>query len=80
MSTLIAEYTKGKRRKENSDYSKYSKKKVDLGKKFGQAKIAGNNKLASDLLENWKSLGEIQRTFPSKDQHDPNFRRLWYCR
>jgi group II intron reverse transcriptase/maturase len=65
-TTLIPEYTKGKRRRANPEYNK-------LSLAIYQAKAQGNRELYHQLVKQ-------RRDLPSKDTHDPQYRRLRYCR
>jgi group II intron reverse transcriptase/maturase len=64
--TLIPTHTKGKRRKTYPPY-------VTLTRKAWKARQTGNWEAAR-----WFS--QQAKTLPSRDPHDPNFRRLKYCR
>lgn len=63
---LIPQYTRGKTRKWNAEY-----RRVDRA--VTQAKEKGQTKL-------YKELCKKRRQLPTKDTHDPNFRRLRYAR
>jgi hypothetical protein len=64
--TLIPAYTRGERRKTNPPY-------VALTKAAWQARQAGDREAA-------RQFNQQAQRIPSRDPHDPNFRRLWYCR
>jgi group II intron reverse transcriptase/maturase len=63
---LIPEYTRGRRRQTNRLYGA-------LTKAASAARKLGNREQARDLNKQAQAI-------PSKDTHDPNFRRLWYVR
>jgi len=63
---LIPKYTRGKRRAPNPEYCR-------LGRRIKKAREQGDDELA-------RSLEQERRQLPSQDTHDPNFRRLKYCR
>ena len=63
---LIPQYTRGKRRAFNSEYQK-------LQHRIQRAHKAGDDPQVHEL--------ELQRRqLPSQNTHDPNYRRLKYCR
>lgn len=63
---LIPQYTRGKERKTNPEYNR-------LRFQIQQARRRGDQAAVHQL--------ELQRRqLPSRDTHDPNFRRLRYCR
>jgi hypothetical protein len=64
--TLIPQHTKGKRRRRNPEY-------VKLSTAIRQARRNGNQELMFQLEQQ-------RRTIPSQDTHDPNYRRLRFCR
>lgn len=63
---LIPVYTSGKRRRTNPPY-------VALTFAASDARKQGN-------LEEARRLSQAAQKIPSRDPHDPNFRRLWYTR
>jgi hypothetical protein len=63
---LIPAYTRGKRRRTNPPY-------VALTFAASDARKQGN-------LEEARRLSQEAQKIPSRDPHDPNFRRLWYTR
>jgi len=65
--TLIPAYTRGKKRKTNPQYQHLC---YQLWKLKGQK---GHGQQV-------RALHKAQRTLPSKDQYDPEYRRLWYVR
>ena len=64
--TLIPAYTKGDRRRANPTYSRID---TAIQRKRKQGK-----------MEEVKHLEQQRRALPSIDPHDPNYRRLRYCR
>jgi retron-type reverse transcriptase len=65
-TTLIPQYTKGKRRRANPEYNK-------LCQAIYKAK-------AQEDYDLYRKLIKERRTLPSKLTHDPQYRRLRYCR
>jgi len=65
-SELIPQYTRGKKRAINSEY-------YILGSRIQRGRKKGDD----DLV---RKLELRRRQIPSGDTHDPNFRRLKYCR
>lgn len=63
---LIPQYTRGKRRRTNPPY-------VRLTWDASQARKQGD-------LAKARQLSQQAQKIPSRDPHDPNFRRLWYTR
>ncbi len=63
---LIPQYSRGKRRRHNPEYTRLSRRRNILGKK-------------GDYSEH-KNLTAAMRTTPSYDPQDPNYRRLRYVR
>ena len=63
---LIPVYTSGKRRKANPAY-------IALTLAASEARKQGN-------LEEARQLSHQAQEIPSRNPHDPNFRRLWYTR
>ena len=71
---LEKEFTKGKGRKMNSEYIYLARQK-----RYTRQKIDQTGK-RPELIAGLKSLDRIQKTLPSSDQHDPDYKRLRYCR
>lgn len=65
-TTLIPEYTDGYRRRANPEYNRQCRA-------IYQAK-------AKQEHQRYHQLVKERRKLPSKDTHDPNYRRLRYCR
>ena len=65
-TTLIPQYTKGKRRRANPEYNR-------LSQAIYKAKAQGNHDL-------YRKLVKERRAMPSKETYDPQYRRLRYCR
>ncbi len=65
-TTLIPHYTKGERRKQNTEYARLMTQAKRLRKK-GQKEAARKRKQQAQQL-------------PSIETHDPDYRRLHYCR
>lgn len=64
--SIIPEYSKGKKRKANKEYEK-------IGRRMRKAK---KNK----DWKNYKCLRKQLQTMPSKDNYDPDFKRIYYVR
>ena len=64
---LIPEYTRGKRRKTNPEYSRL------------RSRISANRrgKKSPEQIKEWK---QHLKQLPTRDPYDPNFRRVWYVR
>ncbi len=65
-TVLIPEYTRGKRRAYNPGYRRVTDR-------IGSARKRGDRAAVRELRKQ-------QRSLPSRDLHDPGFRRLRYCR
>ena len=63
---LLPRYTRGKRRRDNPTYHRYSYQ-------IAQARKRGDHETAN-------RLDQIRRQYPAGDMHDPGFRRLSYVR
>jgi RNA-directed DNA polymerase len=70
----------GKIRKPDPIYVSIGRKKSWRSKLIEKHTQSGNETERQKALNEWKSLSEQQRSMSSSDQHDPNFRRLWYVR
>jgi len=64
--TLIPRYTRGEKRKENPSYG-------IISQRMGRLKAKGR-------MDEWREERKKLRTLPSKDTHDPGYRRLHYIR
>lgn len=75
------DYNKGKRRSNNPQYQHIGYEKRKLRR---QLKDTMNNKIDTYFIlsaqRKLNELAEIQRSIPSQNPVDPNYRRLWYCR
>jgi len=68
------EFTKGKRRKMNPEYSLLARQKRHIRREIDQS---GKS---PDLIERLKELDRASKKLPSKDIYDESYRRLRYCR
>ena len=67
-------FTQGKKRKANPQYKRITSQMTQIRKKIDR--VGKNPKLIAEL----KALDKVQKTLPSMDLHDPNYKRLRYCR
>jgi len=77
VETLISNCNKGKRRSENLEYGNILKQTSRLNKKIDQEM---NPETRASLLAQKKTLQRQTLQMSSKNQHDPYYRRLRYCR
>jgi len=77
VETLIANFTRGKTRRVPQEYNVLGLQASRLNKKIEQTK---DRETRSQLLERKKALQRRRLEIPSGDQHDPEYRRLRYCR
>jgi RNA-directed DNA polymerase len=75
--TLAETYTKGKARKHDLAYRAMRSRVVRLNRRIDQEIDMTKRQ---ELIERKKAMHRAMQTFPSKDQYDPAFRRLRYCR
>lgn len=80
MEKKIKSFSQGKKRARNPEERRMSNQKTALSKQIEHFKALGNEQAAHRLFTQWKTLGEIQRSFSSGKPDDPHFKRLWYCR
>jgi group II intron reverse transcriptase/maturase len=74
MSGLSSQFTQGRRRRTNPEYKRLTNQMIRIRKEIDQVGKA------PELMAELKALDRIQKTLPSKDQHDPGYKRLRYCR
>lgn len=74
VTRLSRQFTKGKRRKINPEYKQVTRQMIHTRK---ETDLSGKT---PELVARLKTLDRIQKTLPSKDQHDPDYKRLRYCR
>jgi len=74
---LISTFDKGKERRRNSDYSIVSQRAGRLNKKIQQETCPEQR---DALVRQKKELQRQMLEISSQDQHDPEYRRLRYCR
>ena len=81
MKTVQEHFQQGKERRPNKVYEHYSRKIRRLRKKYDRlsGKGAGKEQL-QEVQRAIKSIQQLRRNYPSKDQFDPGYRRLHYCR
>jgi len=77
VESLITSFERGKARKETTEYRLLQNQTKRLTKKIDQEKDATQRLI---LLNEKKALQRHKMEIPSVDQHDPDFRRLSYCR
>ena len=77
MERLIADFNRGKTRRLNPEYSSISQKGRRLNKKIEQET---NPEDRECLIEQKEVMQRRMLEIPSVDQHDPDYRRLRYCR
>src|SRR5574341_979052 len=77
VETLIANFTRGKRRRVPTEYSLLQNQTTRLTKKIDQENTAEKRQ---ELINEKKALNRRKMEIPSLDQHDPQYRRLTYCR
>jgi RNA-directed DNA polymerase len=71
---LSYQFTKGKKRERNPEYQQVKYQKSCIRKEID---LLGRT---PELIAKLKALDRIQKTLPSSNQHDPDYRRLRYCR
>ncbi len=74
---LILDYTKGKGRRANPEYAAIARQASGLNFLIQKEKDLQER---SRLLEDKRKLHQQMLKIPSTDQHDPEYRRLRYCR
>src|SRR5260370_1442597 len=81
MKKVQEHFKQGKERRPNKVYEHYSRKIRRLRKKYDtlKGKGAGKEQL-QEVQRAIKSIQQLRRNYPSKDQFDPGYRRLHYCR
>jgi len=77
MEQLRQEFHKGDERQMNREYSAIKDRVHQVNKKIRQEE---DPEIRKHLLTTKRKLQEHQWEISSKDQHDPNYRRLHYCR
>ncbi len=80
IADLQTKYTRGKCRASNPAYKCIQARKNRLEKKINEAKATDDFDAVGALLKEWHAVQELQLSTPSKNQHDPNYKRLRYCR
>jgi group II intron reverse transcriptase/maturase len=74
---LTADFNKGKARRTNPEYARIKQQARHTSKKIEQET---NTDTRATLLEQKHIMQRRKLEIPSQDQHDPDFRRLRYCR
>lgn len=77
VETLTASFEKGKARKVTKEYERLNNQLNWLTKKVDRENDATTRQV---LLKDKKALQRRKMEIPSADQHDPEYRRLRYCR
>jgi len=77
VETLISDLNKGKERSDNPEYQGITYKVRWLNKKLNQDM---NNDERNALINEKKALQRQMLEIPYGNQHDPDFKRLWYVR
>jgi group II intron reverse transcriptase/maturase len=77
VETLTTNFEKGKVRKVNAEYGKLNDQLNWLTKKIDRENDVEKRQV---LLKEKKALQRRKMEIPSADQHDPEYRRLCYCR
>jgi RNA-directed DNA polymerase len=78
MESLIQDYNKGKERRDNPEYTTIRGKVHGLNRKIRQLDNTDENRKI--LIDEKRVLQQRMHGVPSTDQHDPDYRRLRYCR
>lgn len=77
MAKLISDFSRGKERSRNPEYTSISLRAGRLNKKIEQEE---NQEIRSKLLDQKKVTQRRMRHIPSVDQQDPEYRRVTYGR
>src|SRR6266446_4056274 len=77
VETLIADFTRGKARRYNLEYTRVGLHISRYNKKIKQE---ADPEERAKLLDKKKAMQRQALEIPSRNQHDPNYRRLRYCR
>jgi len=77
VEALISNFTKGEKRQRNPSYTRVSKDITRYNKEIEQAT---DPDIREKLLKEKKAMQRQVLEIPSSNQHDPNYRRLKYCR
>ncbi len=80
METICSTNSFGKSRTDNLEYRRIENSRNYQRRKIDTAKEEGRNDEVTERLATLKLLEKKQLEMPSKDQYDPNYRRLRYCR
>ena len=80
IKAIQEKFSTGEGRRGNPEYRKVYYEKRKLSKKIKELKEQGNELLAQEVIKEWKALGEKQRSLPSVDYYDPNYKKLHYMR
>lgn len=80
MQRLTAEYNRGKRRRNNPEWSHVASKLFYARRRAEKVKAAGDDEGFAAERTRIQELETAQLAIPSKDPFDPTYRRLLYCR
>ena len=74
------EFNRGERRHHNPEYRHYEHKIGMLRKEYDKISSGGNDVRLKEIRGEIRSYDEIRKKLPAFNSHDPNFKRLTYCR
>jgi group II intron reverse transcriptase/maturase len=80
MLKLKGNYERGKKRADNPPYRRIVEQKNRLRKRIKRLTKRGDTRSIELAHNKLKELSQRQRSIPTGDPADPNFRRLRYCR
>ena len=80
MENMIVNFNKGKRRQDNPEYRHYGHKIGMRRKEYDKISSGGNDVRLKEIRGEIRSYDEIRKKLPAFNSHDPNFKRLTYCR
>lgn len=80
VSPLKTRFNSGKVRKDNPEYCRIKRRKAAARKSIDLAKQRGDEAAVVQKLVELKEIEKQLLSTSSKDQYDPNYRRLRYCR
>jgi len=80
MEDRIARFRKGKRRQDNPEYKHYAYEIVKLRKEYDRCQESGNEGYLTVIRDEIRRYDRIRKGLRAFNSHDPNYRRLTYCR
>lgn len=80
MENMIVNFNKGKKRQDNPEYKHYVYEICKLRKEYDKISSEGNDERLKEIRTEIQSIDKIRKKLPGFNGHDPNFRRLTYCR